>query len=55
MVWFLISFFIFRICAHCFASIAASSGMGLPITTVLWRGFTQLADLDEGFRAAKTG
>ena len=25
-----------------------------PGTTVLWRGFTRLADLDEGFRAART-
>ena len=23
-------------------------------TTVLWRGFTRLADLEEGFRAART-
>ena len=26
-----------------------------PGTTVIWRGFTRLADLDEGFRAAQTG
>ena len=26
-----------------------------PGTTVMWRGFTRLSDLDEGFRAAKTG
>lgn len=25
-----------------------------PGTTVIWRGFTRLSDLDEGFRAAKT-
>jgi hypothetical protein len=26
-----------------------------PGTTVIWRGFTRLSDLDEGFRAAKKG
>jgi hypothetical protein len=25
-----------------------------PGTTVIWRSFTRLSDLDEGFRAAKT-